>query len=80
MVRQCPSPAYAFDVSSFRLAGCSQDSRLVFFDEVGAGVGSSLVAKEASDDAQELEGAVGLRDVAVATRRTSLLLIPLHRE
>ena len=40
---------------------------------------SRLLAEEALDDAQELDGAVRLRDVVIAARSPSLLLIPFHR-
>ncbi len=52
-----------------RIPAATIDFALNFRDEnwVGAGMGSFLLPKDASDDAQELEGAVGLRDVAVAT-------------
>ena len=40
---------------------------------------SHLLAKKASDDAQELHRAVWLGDVVLASGSASLLLVPLHR-
>jgi hypothetical protein len=41
---------------------------------------SRLVAEKATDDAQELNWAVGLRHVVIASGGSCLLLIALHRE
>jgi hypothetical protein len=48
--------------------------------QTGLNQSSYLFTEKSLDDAQQLEGTVGLRDVVVATGRAGFLLIPLHRE
>src|SRR5262249_28569457 len=45
---------------------------------IGGSKALRLLAKVAPNDLQELDRAIGLGDVAIATRRSRLLLIALH--